>query len=171
MVTSDIGCYTLGALPPYSAIESCVCMGASIGMARGAADAGFKRVVAVIGDGTFLHSGITPLVDAAAADTPMTLLILDNQATAMTGVQDPLVPSSRLQAIVQGCGVDPEHLAVMDAHPRKIHEMAKRLKAELDHPGLSVVIAVRECKVAAQQRARGRDARTRSAALLWHAPT
>ncbi len=154
IVTGDIGCYTLGALPPYSAIESCVCMGASIGMAKGAVDAGFAPVVAVIGDGTFLHSGITPLVDAAAANTNMTVMILDNQATAMTGVQDPLVPSSRLRDIVLGAGVDPTHVIVVDAHPRKVQENAAMLKRELDHPGLSVVIAVRECKVAAKKRSR-----------------
>jgi indolepyruvate ferredoxin oxidoreductase alpha subunit len=154
LVTADIGCYTLGALPPYSAIESCVCMGASIGMARGAAEAGFSPVVAVIGDGTFTHSGIPALVDAAAADAPMTLLVLDNQATAMTGVQDPLVPSSRLRDIVLGCGVNPGHLVVVDAHPRRVHENAEVLRRELEHPGLSVVIAVRECKVAARKRSR-----------------
>jgi indolepyruvate ferredoxin oxidoreductase alpha subunit len=154
MVTADIGCYTLGALPPYSAIESCVCMGASIGMGRGAAEAGFSPVVAVIGDGTFTHSGIPSLVDAAAADANMTLLVLDNQATAMTGVQDPLLPSSRLKDIVLACGVDPAHLVVVDAHPRKVHENAELLKRELEHHGLSVVIAVRECKVAAKKRHR-----------------
>lgn len=154
MVTADIGCYTLGALPPYSAIESCVCMGASIGMAKGAAEAGFAPVVAVIGDGTFLHSGIAPLIDAAAANANMTVMILDNQATAMTGVQDPLVPSSRLHDIVLGTGVDPEHVIIVDAHPRKVHENAERLRKEFDHAGLSVVIAVRECKVAAKKRSR-----------------
>ena len=87
MVTADIGCSTLGALPPYNAIETCVCMGASVGMAKGAADAGYHPVVAVIGDSTFLHSGVTPLMDAVAADTPMTLLILDNKTVAMTGGQ------------------------------------------------------------------------------------
>lgn len=154
MVTADIGCYTLGALPPYSSIESCVCMGASIGMAKGAAEAGFENVVAVIGDGTFLHSGTASLADAAAADTPMTVLILDNQATAMTGVQDPLIASSRLQAIVLGLGVKPEHFIIVDAHPRKVHETAEVLKREILHRGLSVVIAVRECKQATRKHAR-----------------
>ncbi len=154
MVTADIGCYTLGALPPWSAIESCVCMGASIGMAKGAAEAGFKPVVAVIGDGTFMHSGLPSLVDAAAHDTPMTVLILDNQATAMTGVQDPLVPSTRLHVLVLGAGVDPAHCHVVDAHPRKVHENAALLKREIEHPGLSVVIAVRECKQATKKRSR-----------------
>lgn len=154
MVTADIGCYTLGALPPWSAIESCVCMGASIGMARGAAEAGFSPVVAVIGDGTFLHSGIGPLVDAAAANANMTVLILDNQATAMTGVQEPLVASSRLRELVLGAGVNPEHLHVVDAHPRQVHANAEILGRELKHTGLSVIIAVRECKQAAKRRAR-----------------
>ncbi|HKJ00940.1 MAG TPA: hypothetical protein VJ997_00760, partial [Longimicrobiales bacterium] len=62
VVAGDIGCYTLGALPPFEALESCVCMGASIGMAKGASDAGVRPAVAVIGDSTFLHSGLTPLV-------------------------------------------------------------------------------------------------------------
>ncbi len=154
MVTADIGCYTLGALPPYSAIESCVCMGASIGMAKGAAEAGFKPVVAVIGDGTFLHSGIAPLIDGAAANTNMTVFILDNQATAMTGVQDPMVTSSRLREIILGAGVSPEHLVVVDAHPRKVRQNAQVLRRELEYEGFSVIIAVRECKVAAKKHAR-----------------
>ena len=68
VVTSDIGCYTLGALPPLQAIDTCVCMGASIGMAKGASDAGLRPAVAAIGDSTFLHSGIPPLIDAIAAE-------------------------------------------------------------------------------------------------------
>uniref|UniRef100_A0A832HYU5 Indolepyruvate oxidoreductase subunit IorA n=1 Tax=Eiseniibacteriota bacterium TaxID=2212470 RepID=A0A832HYU5_UNCEI len=154
VVTSDIGCYTLGALPPYSAIESCVCMGASIGMARGAAEAGLRPVVAVIGDSTFLHSGIPSLLDAVAANADMTLLILDNQATAMTGGQAPLVPSSRLEAMVLATGVDPAHCHVLDAHPRKVKENAAVLRRELEHRGLSVVIGVRECKMTAKRKSR-----------------
>lgn len=146
MVTADIGCYTLGALPPYSAIESCVCMGASIGMARGAAEAGAEPVVAVIGDSTFLHSGITPLMDAVAVNANMTVLILDNSAVAMTGAQDPVVPSARLREIVHGLGVPPEHCQVVDPHPRKVAENAEVLRREIAHRGLSVVIAARECK-------------------------
>jgi indolepyruvate ferredoxin oxidoreductase alpha subunit len=159
MVTSDIGCYTLGALPPFSAIESCVCMGASIGMAKGAAEAGYHPVVAVIGDSTFLHSGITALMDAVAADTDMTLLILDNEAVGMTGAQEPIVPSQRLQEIVLGLGVAKEHYHVVDAHPRKVDANAAILKREMDHRGLSVVIAVRECKTVAKRRHRAEAAK------------
>ncbi|HOT62182.1 MAG TPA: indolepyruvate ferredoxin oxidoreductase subunit alpha, partial [Treponemataceae bacterium] len=78
VVASDIGCYALGAVAPLKAIETIVCMGASIGMARGAAEAGYKHAFAVIGDSTFLHSGITGLIDAVAAKTPVTVIILDN---------------------------------------------------------------------------------------------
>lgn len=145
MVASDIGCYTLGALPPYSAIESCVCMGASIGMAKGASEAGYRPAVAVIGDSTFLHSGLTALVDCVAANTDMTLVILDNETVGMTGGQPTMVPSSRLQAIVLGLGVDPAHFHVLDAHPRQTSANAAVLKRELEHPGLSVVVLVREC--------------------------
>ena len=144
-VTSDIGCYTLGALPPYNAIESCVCMGASVGMAKGASDAGIRPAVAVIGDSTFLHSGLTPLMDAVAANTDMTLVILDNEAVAMTGGQPTLLPASRIEPLLRGLGVDPDHLHVVQAHPRQVDVIADLLRREIDHHGLSVVIGVREC--------------------------
>jgi indolepyruvate ferredoxin oxidoreductase alpha subunit len=154
MVTADIGCYTLGALPPYSAIESCVCMGASIGMAKGAADAGFHRAVAVIGDSTFLHSGVTSLLDAATSNTNMTLLILDNEVVAMTGGQETLVPSSALHDVILGLGVDPEHVLVVEASPKRSKENAALIRREMDHQGLSVVIMVRECIQTAKRKRR-----------------
>jgi indolepyruvate ferredoxin oxidoreductase alpha subunit len=152
LVTSDIGCYTLGALPPYNAIESCVCMGASVSMAKGASEAGFRPTVAVIGDSTFLHSGLTPLLDAVHGDTDMTLIILDNETTAMTGGQESIAPSSRLRDIVLGLGVKPEHLHVVEAMPRRVPEIAAVLKGEIAHRGLSVVIAVRECLETARRK-------------------
>jgi indolepyruvate ferredoxin oxidoreductase alpha subunit len=154
MVTSDIGCYTLGALPPYSMIESCVCMGASVSMAKGAAEAGFHPAVAVIGDSTFLHSGMTPLLDAVAADTDMTLLILDNEAVAMTGGQETLVPSSRLFDVVLGLGVPPEHCHLVEAAPRKVKELAELIRREIDHRGISVIVTVRECLETVRRKAR-----------------
>jgi indolepyruvate ferredoxin oxidoreductase alpha subunit len=165
-VTSDIGCYTLGALPPYSVIESCVCMGASIGMARGAADTGLVPAVAVIGDSTFLHSGITPLMDAVATGADITVLILDNQAVGMTGAQDPIVPSDRLQAIVLAVGVPPERCHVIDPHPRRVASNAEILRREIQHPGVSVVIARRECKEVFRRRQReaGESERSRAGA-------
>lgn len=152
IVTSDIGCYTLAALPPLEAVESCVCMGASIGMARGASEAGLRPAVAVIGDSTFLHSGVTPLIDAVASNTDMTLIIADNEVVAMTGAQPTLLPSSRLHPLVLGLGVDPAHCHVIDAHPRRKVENAAIIRGELEHRGLSVIIAARPCVEAARAR-------------------
>jgi indolepyruvate ferredoxin oxidoreductase, alpha subunit len=154
LVTADIGCYTLGALPPYQAIESCVCMGASIGMAKGASDAGVRPALAVIGDSTFLHSGMTPLLDAVAHDSDMTVLILDNGTVAMTGQQPTLVPGSRLEPLIAGLGVDPEHLHIIDITPRRVDELAALLRTEMAHRGLSVIVAVRECVEAVKKRHR-----------------
>jgi indolepyruvate ferredoxin oxidoreductase alpha subunit len=151
-ITGDIGCYSLGALPPYAVPETIVCMGASVGMARGAADAGLKHVVGVIGDSTFLHSGITGLIDAAAANTPMTLIILDNSTVAMTGCQKTAVPSARLKQIVLGAGVDPAHLLELEAKGQLIEENAAKLRAEIEYGGLSVVIFKRECLEAFRKR-------------------
>ncbi len=145
LVTSDIGCYTLGALPPYSAVESCVCMGASVGMAKGASEAGFRPVVGVIGDSTFLHSGLTPLIDAIVANTDMTLVIVDNEAIAMTGGQPTMLNSTRLKPLVLGLGIDPDHFHVIKAHHSQAAANAAIIRKELEYRGLSVVIAVREC--------------------------
>jgi indolepyruvate ferredoxin oxidoreductase alpha subunit len=145
VVTADIGCYTLGALPPYSAIESCVCMGASIGMARGASDAGLRPAVAVIGDGTFLHSGVTALMDAVAHNTDMTLVILDNSTTGMTGGQPTILSSSQIHQTILGMGVDPAHCHIIETHRRFTAQNTALIKQELDYHGLSVIIAMREC--------------------------
>ena len=152
IVTSDIGCYTLGALPPYSAIETCVCMGASIGIAKGAAEAGSHPVLAVIGDSTFLHSGVTPLMDVVSAGTDMTVVILDNETVAMTGNQPTILSSSRLESVVRGVGVDPAHIRVLEAHPRKRDEHAAIIREEIEHHGPSVIIMVRECLEKARKR-------------------
>ena len=145
MITSDIGCYTLGALPPYNAIESCVCMGASVTMAKGAADAGQHPVVATIGDSTFMHSGITGLIDAIEDNTPMTLFILDNSGVAMTGGQPTKGTGERLIALVKGLGIDPAHLKVLEAHPKKHDANLATIREEVAYKGLSVIIAHREC--------------------------
>ncbi len=156
LVTSDIGCYTLGYLPPYRAIETCLCMGASIGMARGAAQAGFGPVAAAIGDSTFLHSGITALVDAVSSGANITLIIMDNSTTAMTGGQDTILSSSRLEALVRGIGVDPEHLKLIAPLPKHTPENAETIRREMQHPGVSVVIALRDCIQTLKDRRKGR---------------
>jgi indolepyruvate ferredoxin oxidoreductase alpha subunit len=162
VVTSDIGCYTLGALPPYCAIESCVCMGASIGMAKGASEAGLRPAVAVIGDSTFLHSGVTALMDAVAAATDMTLIILDNETVGMTGGQPTILPSSRLEKLILALGVESEQFHVLKAHPKHGAANTKVIRSAISHEGVSVIVMVRECvetarrrhKTASQQRRR-----------------
>ncbi|HNY22348.1 MAG TPA: thiamine pyrophosphate-dependent enzyme, partial [Treponemataceae bacterium] len=145
VVTADIGCYALGAVAPLKAVETIVCMGASIGMARGASEAGYKYTFGVIGDSTFLHSGLTGLVDAVSTNTPMTVIILDNSIVAMTGCQPTMLPSSQLEKAVLGIGVDPKHLRVIEAKPGLVEENARILVEEAEYRGLSVVIMVREC--------------------------
>jgi indolepyruvate ferredoxin oxidoreductase alpha subunit len=151
-ITSDIGCYSLGATPPYSAIESIVCMGASIGMAKGAAEAGITHAVAVIGDSTFLHSGITGLIDAVTADIPMTVIILDNSIVAMTGCQETMIPSNHLPPLILGLGVKAEHLLALESKKQFLEENAARLRTEIEYRGLSVVIFRRECLEAFRKR-------------------
>jgi indolepyruvate ferredoxin oxidoreductase alpha subunit len=151
-ITSDIGCYALGAMPPYAVPETIVCMGASVGMAKGAAEAGMQYSVAVIGDSTFLHSGITGLIDAVATNTPMTVVILDNATVAMTGCQEPMLPSVKLRQLILGIGVVEEHLLELEARKQLLTGNAARLKAEIEYPGLSVVIFQRECLEAARKR-------------------
>ncbi len=145
-VFSDIGCYTLGALKPFEAINSCVDMGASITMAKGAADAGLTPAVAVIGDSTFTHSGITGLLDAVISKSNITVLILDNATTAMTGGQ-PSAAFGRLEQICRGLGVEEEHLRLVDPKAKNHDELVKVMKDELEYPGVSVIIPRRPCIV------------------------
>lgn len=143
-VFSDIGCYTLGFMPPYNAINSCVDMGASITMAKGAADAGLYPAVAVIGDSTFTHSGLTGLMDCIYENTNMVLVILDNSTTAMTGGQE-YTGLGKLEDICLGFGVPREHIRVFK--PLKVNwdEMVQTYKEELAYKGISVIIPRREC--------------------------
>lgn len=145
-VFSDIGCYTLGALPPWNAINSCVDMGASITMAKGASDAGIRPAVAVIGDSTFTHSGMTALLDCVVENTPVTVIISDNSTTAMTGGQQSPA-TGRLEEICIGLGVKPEHVIVLTPLPKYHDEMVKVLREELLFEGVSVIIPRRECIV------------------------
>ena len=156
-VTSDIGCYALGALPPFQVPETIVDMGASISMAKGAAEAGAKNLIAVIGDSTFLHSGITPLMDAVANNVDMTVVIVDNETVAMTGGQQTLFPSSKLSKLVEGIGVDPEHVFTVNAHKKYTEENKEILRQEMAYNGLSVIISVRECIETAKRSARRKE--------------
>ncbi len=154
-VCGDIGCYTLGALAPLNALDSSLCMGASVGMAQGiirAQGAAFgEKTVAVIGDSTFLHSGVPSLISAAYNKSPMTLIILDNRITGMTGHQpNPASgqdihgnPAKALDlfALCRACGV--EHVRTVDAFD--LAGLEEAIKTETARDEVSVIIARRPC--------------------------
>ncbi|HSF82964.1 MAG TPA: indolepyruvate ferredoxin oxidoreductase subunit alpha [Anaerolineales bacterium] len=151
-VSGDIGCYTMGALPPYEAEHTTFCMGASIGTAVGLEQAGHERVVAVIGDSTFIHAGIPPLIDAVYNGSHLTLVILDNSATGMTGSQphpaagknakgEP-APKLDLAELVRATGV--EHVTIVDTWQRL--EVFRALRKALATKAPAVVIAQGPCQ-------------------------
>lgn len=152
-VNGDIGCYTLGATPPLSAVDTVLCMGASIGMAHGfkKATKGVSRNVAVIGDSTFIHSGITGLVNAVYNESGITLIILDNSTTGMTGHQDhpatgrnlkgEKAPAVLLDDLCRACGV--KDISIVDAYD--IAAVEDAVKKGLASPEVSVIIAQRPC--------------------------
>jgi indolepyruvate ferredoxin oxidoreductase alpha subunit len=151
----DIGCYTLGVLPPLNAMDAVVCMGASIGMAMGMEKAmgkeAAKNIVAVIGDSTFVHSGITGLVDMVYNGATSTVLILDNSTTGMTGHQNHPgtgkgicgndSPQLDIVALCKTAGV--QHVTVVD--PFDLKGLEKTLKEETQRGELSVVVVRRPC--------------------------
>lgn len=143
-VFADIGCYTLGALPPFRAIDTCLDMGASITMVKGAADAGVFPAIAVIGDSTFTHSGMTGLLDAVNDGAQITVIISDNLTTAMTGGQDS-AGTNKFEAICLGLGVEPEHVRVVVPLPKNMPEITRILREEFEYKGVSVIIPRREC--------------------------
>ena len=159
IITGDIGCYTLGTYPPLLAMDTCACMGASIGEALGMEKASVgKKVVAVIGDSTFLHSGITGLVDGVYNNSQITLVILDNGTTAMTGHQEhPGTGISaqgketrkvELEHLIRGIGVS--DVSVVDAF--NIKELRSSIRSALEKPKLSVVIVRGACAVRVPKR-------------------
>ncbi len=156
-VFSDIGCYTLGALPPFRAINSTIDMGASITMAKGAADAGLFPSVAVIGDSTFTHSGITGLLDAANANANIVVVISDNLTTGMTGGQDS-AGTNKLEAICKAVGVHPDHVRVVIPLARNMEEIKGVIREEIEYSGTSVIIPRRECIQTAKRHAKEKKA-------------
>lgn len=154
-VTGDIGCYTLGFLPPLSAMETCVCMGASIGNASGVvkvvSEEERKKVVAVIGDSTFCHSGVTGLMDMVYNNAAATVVILDNRITAMTGRQDNpasghtlMNEASHQLDLSQLCkAVGVRHVRVIN--PFDLEETRQVLEEEMNRPEPSVIITDKPC--------------------------
>ena len=143
-VFGDIGCYTLGWMPPFNSLNTCVEMGASLTMAQGAAYSGTWPAVAVIGDSTFTHSGMTGLLDAVNGKADVTLCISDNLTTGMTGGQDS-AGTGRIEAICEGLGVEKEHIRTIVPLPKNYPDMEKVIREELEYHGVSVIVCRREC--------------------------
>ncbi len=157
-VFGDIGCYTLGFLPPYRAIHTCVDMGASITMAKGAADAGQRPAVAIIGDSTFTHSGMTGLLDAVNENANITVIISDNLTTGMTGGQDS-AGTNKFEAICRGLGVEEDHLHVVVPLPKNMEEITRIIRQEIEYKGVSVIIPRRECMQTLQRHLKQKKAK------------
>ncbi|MHB1000186.1 MAG: indolepyruvate ferredoxin oxidoreductase subunit alpha [Armatimonadota bacterium] len=156
-VTGDIGCYSLGMFKPLNAMDTIVCMGASVGNALGFEKAGYnKRIAAVLGDSTFFHSGITGLLDIVYNKGASTVIVLDNRITAMTGHQDnpgtgrtlmgEKTKEITIEQIARGVGVD--RVRVIDCYDMAVVESV--LREELDSPEPSVIVAKRPCIVGAK---------------------
>ena len=154
-VSGDIGCYTLGFLPPLSAMDACVCMGASItaahGMGKALGEAGKGKLVSILGDSTFMHSGITGLLNAVYNGANHTIIILDNRTTAMTGHQENpasgkdirggAAPALNLEKLCEAVGVR----RIVVVNPHDAENTRKILKEEIEAPELSVVISRAPC--------------------------
>ena len=154
-VSGDIGCYTLGFMPPLSAMDTCICMGASVGVATGISkvlsEEEQRKVVAVIGDSTFLHTGINGLMDMVYNKSTSTLIILDNSITAMTGRQENPTsgyqldhsdaPQVDIEQLCRAIGV--KHVTILD--PYDLEKTGKVIRAEMARPEVSVIITTRPC--------------------------
>ena len=157
IVTGDIGCYTLGAFPPLNAMDSTICMGASIGNAAGMKKAGLKgRICAVLGDSTFFHSGMTGILSALYNGTPVTTVVLDNRITGMTGHQDnpgsgktlagDPAPVTEIDAIAKACG----YKRVVTVSADDLAALEKTLAEAMDSSEPALVIAYAPCRIAAK---------------------
>ncbi|MGD9962577.1 MAG: indolepyruvate ferredoxin oxidoreductase subunit alpha [Thermoplasmata archaeon] len=161
LFATDIGCYTLGVAPPYSAADLLVCMGSSVGTAGGLAKVNDLPVIAFMGDSTFFHSGIPGLVNAVHQGHRFLLMVLDNRTTAMTGHQphpgserDPCNPAAiplSIEKVVEGCSV--KWLKVVD--PYDTAAMVEAVKEGLAQDSVSVIIARRECALIAKRDEKG----------------
>ena len=143
-VFSDIGCYTLGYMAPLNALHTCVEMGSSFTMAQGAAHCGIWPSVAVLGDSTFTHSGMTGLIDAVNNKSDVVLCISDNLTTAMTGGQDS-AGTGRIETICESLGVEKEHIRTIIPLPKNYEEMKRVIREEIEYHGVSVIVSRREC--------------------------
>ena len=156
-VTGDIGCYTLGAFPPLNAMDTTICMGASIGNAAGMKKAGYKgRVAAVLGDSTFFHSGMTGILSALYNNTPVTTIVLDNRITGMTGHQEnpgsgktlagDAAPVSEIAEIAKSMG----YKKVVTVPAEDLAELERVLIDAMDGDEAALIIAYAPCRIAAK---------------------
>lgn len=162
---TDIGCYTLGLLPPISMADFLICMGSSVSSSCGFSEASDQKVVSFIGDSTFFHSGITGLINAVHNNHKFTLVILDNGTTAMTGHQPhpgvdtvPLgvnLTQVSLEDVVRGCGVKDVHVV----QPFKVKKTMEAVKAAMEYDGLSVIISREICPLFAKAIGQGKKPR------------
>jgi len=153
---TDIGCYTLGLLPPISMADLVICMGSSVSSSCGFSQATNQKVVSFIGDSTFFHSGITGLIDAVHNNHKFTLVILDNGTTAMTGHQPhpgvntkPMgfeLTQISIEEVVRGCGVKDVHVV----QPFKVKKTIEAVQAAKDYDGISVIISREFCPLFAR---------------------
>ncbi len=152
IVTGDIGCYTLGVFPPLNRTDTCLCMGGGFTVAHGMNKGGeLKKIVGVLGDSTFFHSGITGLIEAVYNKSSVKLVVLDNRITAMTGHQDhpgtgmtlmgEPTKAASIEGIAKACGM--EHVVVVD--PFRLDEMHEVLKRELEYEGPSLIVSRAPC--------------------------
>lgn len=147
----DIGCYTLGAYPPFDSIHTCVEMGASQGMALGAALVGATPAVGIMGDSTFFHSGLPNLIALAKTDVNATFVIMDNRAVAMTG-QQKTITIDNIPEVVKGAGFREDQIVELVPLKRNHEENVKAFEKVLRNEGPNVVIFRRECIEAARKK-------------------
>ncbi len=150
---SDIGCYTLGINKPLEGVDITICMGASVGVSNGLAHVLNDKIIATIGDSTFIHAGIPPLINAVYNNAKFVLVILDNSTTAMTGHQPhpgtgfrgcgEVGKAVKIEDIVRGCGVE----FVEVVNPYNIRKMMDALRRALNHDGVAVIIARQPCAI------------------------
>ena len=161
-VAGDIGCYTLGAVPPLATLETCLCMGASIsslhGMGKAKGEGYLRDWVSVIGDSTFMHTGVNSLMNMVYNQSTGTVIILDNRITAMTGHQDnpatgrtlmgEVVPAIDFEKFCQGLGI--EHVYTVNALDQQ--ELMETVKREVKADHLSVIVAKAPCALIPEAR-------------------
>ncbi|MBP3880337.1 MAG: indolepyruvate ferredoxin oxidoreductase subunit alpha [Lachnospiraceae bacterium] len=161
-VAGDIGCYTLGAVPPLATLETCLCMGASIsslhGMGKAKGEEYLRDWVSVIGDSTFMHTGVNSLMNMVYNQSTGTVIILDNRITAMTGHQDnpatgktlmgQVVPAIDFEKFCQGLGI--EHVYTVNALDQQ--ELMETVKREVKADHLSVIVAKAPCALIPEAR-------------------